>query len=92
MRYYVVSIQYNKDVQSENRTVPKAYDSYNDAKKEFHRQLATDMGNETLSWSLCMIITSDGNVRNSERWDREFVPEQIVVEETTEEVTEEVTE
>lgn len=46
------------------------------------------MGNETLGWSLCMIITSDGNVRNSERWDREFVPEQIVVEETTEEVTE----
>lgn len=87
MRYYVVSIQYNKDVQAENRTVPKAYDSYNDAKKEFHRQLATDMGNEALGWSLCMIITSDGNVRNSERWDRPVEIEPIP-DVTTEEVTE----
>ena len=81
MRYYVLSIQFNKDAQTENRTVPKAYDSRNDAVKEFHKQLSTDMGNLTLGWSICMVINSAMGVEMQEKYVAD------VVEETVEEVT-----
>ena len=81
MRYYVLSIQFNKDAQAENRTAPKAYDSRNDAVKEFHNQLSTDMGNPTLGWSICMVINSAMGVEMQEKYVAD------VVEETVEEVT-----
>ena len=68
MRYYVLSIQFNKDAQAENRTVPKAYDSRNDAIKEFHNQLSQDMGNPTLDWSICMVINSAMGVEMQEKY------------------------
>lgn len=68
MRYYVFAVQYNKIVQAENRTVPKAYDKRDDAIAEWHRQLASDMKNETLGWSLCMVINSEGYVEKNEKW------------------------
>lgn len=68
MRFYVLAIQYNKEKEAENRTAPKAYDTLNDAKKEFHSQLSRDMGNETLGWSLVMIINSEGMVYASEKY------------------------
>lgn len=79
MRFYVLAIQYNKEKEAENRTAPKAFDTLNDAKKEFHSQLAKDMGNETLGWSLVMIINSDGMVYTSEKYiaDVETQPEYI---------------
>ena len=67
-RYYVVSVQFNKISQAENRSVPKAYNNYNDALKEFHRQLASDMGNETLGWSWCTILNKDGLLLKNESW------------------------
>lgn len=94
MRYYVVSVQHNKDKDAENRSVPKAFDTELQARQAFHAQLGSDMSNATLDWSVCMIFTDIGSVIASERWEKE--PEPVVVEttvETTEQtVSEEVTE
>lgn len=68
MRYYVFSVQYNKEAEAENRTVPKAFDSLNEAIAEFHTQMAKDMKNTTLGWSLCMVINSDGGIHASEKY------------------------
>lgn len=67
-RYYVLSIQYNKEKGQENRTAPKGYDTIDDAIAEFHTQLSKDMKNETLGWSLCMVIDNNGAVLRDEKW------------------------
>ena len=94
MRYYVVSVQHNKDKDAENRSVPKAFDTELQARQAFHAQLGSDMGNAVLDWSVCMIFTDIGSVIASERWE---APESVVIEtpieetpEPTEIVTEEV--
>lgn len=60
MRFYVLAIQYNKEKEAENRTAPKAFDTLNKAKAEYHAQLTKDYNNATLGWSLVMIIDSNG--------------------------------
>lgn len=86
MRYYVISVQHNWEANAENRSVPKAYDSKNEALKEFHRQLAADMGNDTLDWSICVIINSENFVIMQEKYIRDIPP--MVEEAPEEEVTE----
>ena len=95
MRYYVVSVQHNKEKDTENRGVPKAFDTELQARQAFHAQLGSDMSNVALDWSVCMIFTDIGSVIATERWE---APEPVVIEtpieETdspTEPVTEEVT-
>ena len=88
MRYYVVSIQHNKEKDAENRSAPKAFDTELQARQAFHAQLGDDMSNTTLDWSVCMIFTDIGSVIASERWEAP-VPEPTP--KTTETVTEEVT-
>lgn len=73
-RFYVLTIQYNKVAQAENRTAPKAYDDMLSAKQEYHAQLGKDMANVTLGWSVVYILDSFGNVLESERWTREEEP------------------
>ena len=85
MRYYVVSIQHNKEKGTENRSVPKAFDTELQARQAFHAQLGIDMGNEVLDWSVCMIFTDIGSVIASERWE---APEQGIVETPVEEAPE----
>lgn len=82
MRFYVLAIQYNREKEAENRTVPKAYDTKDDAIAEWHSQLAKDMKNDTLGWSLCMVIDVFGNVIAKERWTRavEPTPEEDIAE------------
>lgn len=75
MRYYVFAIQFNKDAQAENRTAPKAYDTRNEAIREFHRQLSQDMVNATLGWSICMVVNSAMGVEASEKYVAEEIPE-----------------
>ena len=92
MRYYVVSVQHNKEKDAENRSVPKAFDTELQARQAFHAQLGSDMGNAVLDWSVCMIFTDIGSVIASERWEapvHEPVPEPTP--ELTETVTGEVT-
>lgn len=81
MRYYVIAVQYNRVAEAENRTVPKAYDTFDDAVAEWHRQMANDMKNDTLGWSLCIVLDSNGKMLQREKWTRpvevvEEVPEE----------------
>ena len=88
MRYYVVSVQHNKEKDAENRSVPKAFDTELQARQAFHAQLGSDMSNATLDWSVCVIFTDIGSVIASERWEKpEPEPETTEVKTTTEEVT-----
>lgn len=82
MRFYVHSIQYNKIAQAENRSVPKAFDTLNEAKTAYHDQLARDHKNETLSWSMVW-ITSDVSAKpiKEEKYEEDVKPEVIVDEE-----------
>lgn len=82
MRYYLLTIQYNKEAQAENRTVPKAFDSLDDAMAEFHTQMGKDMKNKTLGWALSMVINSDGGIHASEKWtSKEVTPAPVQEEE-----------
>lgn len=74
MRYYLLTIQYNRNAEAENRTVPKAFDTLNDAEAEFHSQVAKDMRNATLGWSLNMVINSDGGVYLQKKYIAEPLP------------------
>ena len=85
MRYYVVSIQHNKEKDAENRSVPMAFDTELKARQAFHEQLGSDMSNTTLDWSACMIFTDIGSVIASERWE---APEPVVIETPIEETPE----
>lgn len=73
MRFYVVTIQHNMVSDAENRSVPKAYDTQNDAIREFHRQMATDMANDTLDWAICRVFNSENEIIKAEKWVREVV-------------------
>lgn len=92
MRYYVVSVQHNKEKDAENRSIPKAFDTELQARQAFHEQLGSDMSNATLDWSVCMIFTDIGSVIASERWEApEAEPTESEPTNTkTETVTEEV--
>lgn len=67
-RFYVMFVQFNKDVNAENRTVPSAFDELNDAVQKFHEQMGKDMKNATLGWSVGYITDNFGNLVRSERW------------------------
>jgi len=74
MRFYVLAIQYNKEAGAENRTAPKAYNTRNEAVAEFHRQLAADMKNATLGWSLCMVINDAMGIEAQEKYVADETP------------------
>ena len=87
MRYYVVSVQHNKEKDTENRSVPKAFDAELRARQAFHAQLGSDMSNVALDWSVCMIFTDIGSVIATERWEapkQEPTPEPTKPETVTE--------
>lgn len=60
MKYYLVTVQYNKEKKAENRPQPRKFDSLFDAEAEFHGQVNTDMKNATLGGSLNTVIDSNG--------------------------------
>lgn len=70
MRYYLITIQYNAEAKAENRTVPKAFDSMEEAIAEFHAQMGRDMKNTTLGWALSLIVDSNGGIVRNEKWER----------------------
>lgn len=72
-RFYVMFVQFNKDVNAENRTVPSAFDELDDAVRKFHEQMGKDMKNGTLGWSVGYIVDNWGNLIRQERWtDKEW--------------------
>lgn len=68
MRFYLVTIQFNKEAQAENRTAPKAFDKVEDAIAEFHTQMGKDMKNATLGWALSIVFDSNGGIIRDEKW------------------------
>ena len=70
MRFYVMAIQHNMVANAENRSVPKAYNTLDEAIAEFHKQMAADMNNATLDWTLAMVINSEGGIHRNEKWTR----------------------
>lgn len=77
MRFYLVTIQYNKDAQAENRTAPKGFDTLDDAVCAFHKQMGSDMANATLGWAMSIVFDSNGLIIRNEKWTR---PEESVEE------------
>lgn len=71
MRYYLFTVQHNKVADAENRSVPRAFDSRHAAVAAYHAQIAADMSNATLDWSINMLINSAMGVEMSEKWTAE---------------------
>lgn len=67
-RFYVMFVQHNKEQEAENRTVPAAYDEIKKAYQKYYDQLAKDMNNSTLDWSVGYILDNFGNVIESKYW------------------------
>ena len=49
MRYYVVSVQHNKEKGTENRSVPRAFDTELQARQAFHAQLGSDIARQEIN-------------------------------------------
>lgn len=62
MKFYLTTIQYNKEKDAENRTAPKVFDSLEKAEAEFYSQVGQDMKNATLGGSVNMVFNSEGGV------------------------------
>lgn len=60
MKYYLTTIQYNKEAKAENRTVPKMYTELEKAEADFYAQVGADMKNEKLGGSLNYVTNSEG--------------------------------
>lgn len=71
MRYYLLTVQHNKAADAENRSVPRAFDDRHSAVAAYHAQIASDMNNTTLDWSINMLINSSMGVEMSEKWTAE---------------------
>lgn len=76
-RYYLVTIQYNKDAEAENRTAPKGYNTLDDAVAAFHKQMGQDMTNATLGWALSIVFDSNGAIMRNEKWTRPVPVEEV---------------
>lgn len=57
--WFVFRVQYKK----EGQTVKSVYDyaEYSEALQRYHATLASDIGNDELSFNLCMILDYKGN-------------------------------
>lgn len=82
MKYYSIRIQ-NKLDGTEVRTIFPC-ETQNEAEIQFHKNLATDMGNADIKSVTCMVITQAGGAIMSRYW----VAPNKVEEPTVEEVTE----
>ena len=77
MRFYLMTVQHNKEADAENRIAPKAFDLEEEAIAEFHTQMGKDMKNSTLDWAISVIINEYGGIIKNERWTRYVEPEII---------------
>ena len=73
MRFYLNAIQYNKNVQAENRSTPKAYNTLTEALVAYHKGIGSDMSNNTLSWVHYLVWNSAGGIHINEKWEEELV-------------------
>lgn len=67
MNYYVIRVKYLKDGTIKKSEVMD-YATENDAIKKFYTNLSTDMGDDTLSGSMCCVVNLFGNIIKSDYW------------------------
>lgn len=78
MRFYLMTVQHNKEADAENRIAPKAFNLEEEAIAEFHTQMGKDMKNSTLDWAISVIINEYGGIIKNERWTRYVEPEIVI--------------
>lgn len=67
MKYFVFRVKYLLDGSIKKSEVME-YDSLRSAMSKFHNNLSTDMADETLSGSMCMVVNAYAGVEASEHW------------------------
>lgn len=60
-RYYVMTVEFSKVSQAENRSQPKAFDSLNEAKASLYRTMSDDIRNENIAWAVGYIMDNFEN-------------------------------
>lgn len=75
MRYYLFTIQHNKEKNAENRPATLGFNTRDEAIAAWHEQRKNDMRNSTLDWAFSMVINSEMGVEEYEKSGREYVPE-----------------
>ena len=73
-RFYVIRIRFLKDGSIKKSEVMD-YDTFRQAETKFHNNLATDMADDTLQGSTCMVINAYGGTMKVENWFDENAPE-----------------
>ena len=68
MKYYLYTIQHNKEKDAENRTAPTPYDDRKEAAADFFEQVGKDMHNSTLDGSMNMLVNSAAGVEGKKTW------------------------
>ena len=67
MRYLVVRYEYNSMAQAENRVL-YAYDTENDAVKQFHSVIYQDMNTESVERATIVVMREDGATLRLEQY------------------------
>lgn len=66
--YYVVRVKYLKDG-TEKRSELMAYESKQQALSKFHTNMGTDMADESLNGSMCVVLNEHGGTVESDYWE-----------------------
>lgn len=61
LKFYLDSVQYNKEAKAENRSQTKMFTSKEKAEAEFYNQVGKDMTNEKLGGSVNIVYDSEGH-------------------------------
>lgn len=67
MSYYVVRVKYLKDG-TEKRSELMAYDTLQAAESKFYTNIGTDMNDDTLSGSMCVVLNGHGGTEDKKYW------------------------
>lgn len=66
--FYVVRVKYLKDG-TEKRSELMAYETRTQALAKFHQNLATDLVDDTLKGSMCVVLNEHGGTEEKEYWE-----------------------
>ena len=66
--YYVIRVKYLKDG-TEKRSELMAYETKQQALSKFHTNMGTDMADETLNGSMCVVLNNHGGTEESDYWE-----------------------
>lgn len=65
--FYVIRIKFLKDGTVKKSEI-MSYETHHQAETKFHSNLATDMADDTLTGSTCMVMDAFGGVTDVEHW------------------------